>query len=67
MEDQAKSYAAPYAISWFRAAEQTNPTREEFIKKVAEFMHNFEDSLSTFLFTPMSEELKGNKDERESS
>jgi hypothetical protein len=58
MEDLGKSYADPCGTSWFRVAEQTNPTREQFRNKVVEFMRHFEDSPSTLPNSPLSEKFR---------
>lgn len=46
IEDMAKSYAAPCATTWFKVTNNRKPTKEEYRKKVVEFMRHFECVLS---------------------
>lgn len=46
IDDMAKGYAAPCATTWFKATNNRLPSREEYRKKVVEFMKHFEYVLS---------------------
>jgi len=56
VEDLAKLYSTACSTTWYRITQVDYPTKEEFRKKVVEFMKHFEYTLSTF---PETEE--GNK------
>jgi hypothetical protein len=58
IEDLAKLYSCSCASSWFKVEGQWNPTRDEFRKKVVEFMNYFEYTLSKFPNSPESEKFK---------
>jgi hypothetical protein len=45
LEELARSFAAPSATTWFKVTGK-RPTRDEYRKKVVEFMNLFESSLS---------------------
>ncbi|HKU83625.1 MAG TPA: hypothetical protein VJP58_06250 [Candidatus Nitrosocosmicus sp.] len=42
IDDMARGYAAPCATTWFKVTNNKNPTKEEYRKKVVEFMKHFE-------------------------
>jgi hypothetical protein len=48
IEDIAKIYSTPLAVSWFKVNKNFKPTKEEFRIKVTSFMKDFENSLSQF-------------------
>ena len=48
IEDLAKIYSTACATTWFKMTENKQPTKEEFRKKVVEFMKHFEYTLSTY-------------------
>ena len=41
LEDMAKAYAAPAATVWFKVTNNRKPTKEEYHKKVIEFVNKF--------------------------
>ena len=43
LEDIAKTYAAPAATIWFKVTNNRKPTKEEYNKKVIEFVKKFEN------------------------
>lgn len=47
LEELARSFAAPSATTWFKVNSHKRPTRDEYRKKVVEFMNLFESSLSS--------------------
>jgi hypothetical protein len=51
LEDIAKDYSTPLAVSWFKVNNNLRPTKEEFRTKVISFMKDFENSLSKFAET----------------
>jgi len=48
VEDLAKIYSTACATSWFKVTKNKHPTKEEFRKKVVEFMRHFEYTLSKY-------------------
>jgi hypothetical protein len=48
IEDLAKIYSTACATSWFKIIRNKQPTKEEFRKKVVEYMRHFEYTLSTY-------------------
>jgi hypothetical protein len=48
IEDLAKLYCTACATSWFKIEGNTHPSREEFRRKVVEFMKHFEYTLASF-------------------
>ncbi len=46
LEELARSFAAPSATTWFKVTSNKKPNRDEYRKKVVEFMNLFESSLS---------------------
>ena|SRR5215475_2240021 len=48
IEDLSKNYAAPCTTTWFKVTNQKTPTKEEYRKKVVEFMKHFESVLSDY-------------------
>lgn len=53
VEDIARLYASPLAVSWFKVNSYKSPSRDEFRGKVIEFMQQFQFSLNKF---PTTEE-----------
>lgn len=51
LEDLAKNYGAPNANYYFRI-NRKKPGREEYRKKVVEFMRHYEHTLESFADTP---------------
>jgi|SRR5919112_3898739 hypothetical protein len=47
-EDLAKIYSSQLAVSWFKVNHYKKPTKDEFRKKVVNFMEDFENTLSKF-------------------
>jgi hypothetical protein len=47
LEELARSFASPSATTWFKVTSNKKPTRDEYRKKVVEFMNLFESSLSS--------------------
>jgi hypothetical protein len=47
LEDIGKTYAAPAATVWFKVTNNSKPTKEEYNKKVVEFIKKFEDLLKS--------------------
>jgi hypothetical protein len=47
-EDLAKIYSSQLAVSWFKVNNNKKPTKEEFRKKVVNFMEDFEYTVSRF-------------------
>ena len=45
LEDVGKTYAAPAATVWFKVTKNGKPTKEEYNKKVIEFVKKFENLL----------------------
>jgi hypothetical protein len=58
VEDLAKIYSTACAASWFRIMGHKSPTKEEFRKKVVEFMKHFEFTLSAFPATPEADKFR---------
>ena len=58
VEDLPKLYSCSCATSWFKIQGQRNPARNEFRKKVVEYMHHFEYTLATFPESPEGEKFK---------
>lgn len=54
LEDMVKGYAAPCATTWFKVTNNRKPTKDEYRKKVVEFMKHFEYVLSN-LYPPGSQ------------
>ena len=48
IEDLAKIYSTACATTWFKMTKNKYPTKDEFRKKVVEFMKHFEYTLSTY-------------------
>jgi hypothetical protein len=48
LEDLAKIYSTQCAVSWFKINDLKKPTKDEFRKRVTDFMTDFENSLSKF-------------------
>ena len=48
IEDLAKIYSTACATTWFKMTKNKHPTKDEFRKKVVEFMKHFEYTLSTY-------------------
>ena len=48
VEDLAKLYSTACSTTWYKISQVNYPTKEEFRKKVVEFMKHFEYTLSTF-------------------
>ena len=48
IDDMARGYAAPCATTWFKVTNNKNPTKEEYRKKVVEFMKHFNYTLSIY-------------------
>ena len=48
IEDLAKIYSTACATTWFKMTNNKHPTKDEFRKKVVEFMKHFEYTLSTY-------------------
>jgi hypothetical protein len=48
VEDLAKIYSTACATTWFKLTKNKRPSKEEFRKKVVEFMEHFNHTLSTF-------------------
>jgi hypothetical protein len=48
LEDLAKIYSTPCAVSWFKVNNNKKPTKEEFGQMVVNFMKDFENTLSKF-------------------
>ena len=48
IEDLAKIYSTACATTWFKITKNKYPTKDEFRKKVVEFMKHFEYTLSTY-------------------
>ncbi len=57
LENLAKTYGAPNANYYFRV-NKMKPSKDEYRKKVVEFMVHYEHTLSSFVGTPNYEELK---------
>jgi ribosomal protein S17E len=47
LEDIAKTYAAPAATAWFKVTNNRKPTKEEYNKKVVEFIKKFENLIKS--------------------
>ena len=47
LEDMAKAYAAPAATVWFKVTNNRKPTKEEYHKKVIEFVKKFESLIKS--------------------
>ena len=47
LEDIAKTYAAPAATVWFKVNDNRKPTKEEYNKKVVEFIKKFENLIES--------------------
>lgn len=58
VEDLARLYAAPGATCWFKVTGNRRPTKEEFRRKVAEFMGHFEYTLASFPTTPEADKFR---------
>jgi hypothetical protein len=54
VEDLAKIYSTACATTWFKLMKNKRPSKEEFRKKVVEFMEHFNHTLSTF---PQGQEI----------
>jgi hypothetical protein len=58
IEDLAKIYSTACATTWFKVTKNKHPTKEEFRKKVVEFMRHFEYTLSTYPENNEANQLK---------
>jgi hypothetical protein len=47
LEDISKTYAAPAATVWFKVTNNSKPTKEEYNKKVVEFVKTFENLIKS--------------------
>jgi hypothetical protein len=47
LEDISKTYAAPAATVWFKVTNNSKPTKEEYNKKVVEFVKKFENLIKS--------------------
>jgi hypothetical protein len=47
LENIAKTYAAPAATVWFKVTDNRKPTKEEYNKKVVEFVKKFENLIKS--------------------
>ena len=47
LEDIAKTYAAPAATVWFKVTDNRKPIKEEYNKKVVEFIKKFENLIES--------------------
>jgi hypothetical protein len=47
LEDIAKTYAAPATTVWFKITNNKNPSKEEYNKKVIEFVKKFENLIKS--------------------
>lgn len=57
LQDLAKNYGTPHASYYFRI-NKIKPSKEEYRKKVVEFMKHYEYTLKSFEGTPDYDELK---------
>jgi hypothetical protein len=48
IEELPKNYAAPCTTTWFKVTNNKRPSKEEYRKKVIEFMKHFEHTLSNY-------------------
>jgi hypothetical protein len=58
IEDLAKLYCTACATSWFKIEGNTHPSREEFRRKVVEFMKHFEYTLGSFPQTAAADRFR---------
>ncbi|MBA3750715.1 MAG: hypothetical protein H0X03_07500 [Nitrosopumilus sp.] len=58
LEDLAKIYSTPCAVSWFKIFKNKTPTKEEFRQKVVDFMKDLEYTLAKFPDTNEGIEFK---------
>jgi predicted ATP-dependent endonuclease of OLD family len=58
IEDLAKIYSTACATTWFKITKNKQPSKDEFRKKVAEFMKHFEYTLSTYPKTTESDQFR---------
>jgi hypothetical protein len=58
IEDLAKLYCTACATSWFKIEANTHPSREEFRRKVVEFMKHFEYTLASFPKTGAADQFR---------
>jgi len=57
IDELARLYATACATAWFKI-EKKRPLQEEYRTKVAEFMHHFEYTLSTFQQGPQADQFR---------
>ena len=58
IEDLAKIYSTACATTWFKMTNNKHPTKDEFRKKVVEFMKHFEYTLSTYPKTTEADQFR---------
>ena len=58
IEDLAKIYSTACATSWFKITRNKHPTKEEFRKKVVEYMRHFEYTLSMYPQNPEVDQFR---------
>ncbi len=58
IEDLAKIYSTACATTWFKITKNKQPSKDEFRKKVVEFMKHFEYTLSTYPKTTESDQFR---------
>jgi hypothetical protein len=58
IEDLAKIYSTACATSWFKITRNKQPPKEEFRKKVVEYMRHFEYTLSTYPQSPEADQFR---------
>ena len=58
IEDLAKIYSTACATSLFKITRNKHPTKEEFRKKVVEYMRHFEYTLSTYPQSPEADQFR---------
>ena len=58
IEDLAKIYSTACATSLFKITRNKHPTKEEFRKKVVEYMRHFEFTLSTYPQSPEADQFR---------
>lgn len=57
LENLAKNYGTPNANYYFRVSKK-KPSKDEYRRKVVEFMRHYKDALDSFADTPNYEALK---------
>ena len=58
VEDLAKIYSTACATTWFKVTKNKHPTKDEFRRKVVEFMKHFEYTLSTYPHNLEADQLR---------